>query len=116
MKKSENKIFLPYINFETQGINGYQVGYPFLPVQGSSKWICARSLYKNQHAVDMEVFIFDEKKICKTLFVKDCIKTSIQQEINYYGMIFKEGNTKIIFQTNDGERIYDVIKEIFEKY
>ena len=77
-------------------------------------------LYRvDRNDVDLEITIFDEIKICKTLIVKGCIRTTTSidrwTDLFNYGMTFKDGNTKIIFHTIDGERIFDVSKEIFEK-
>jgi hypothetical protein len=112
MKKGENKIYLSHVNFSPADD---VIGYPFLPVQGSTKWIGARSVHVEEKKVDMELIVFDENRIYRTLVMKQCAYTGVPQEINYYGMTFEDGNTKITFHKNNGEYLFDVIKNTFEK-
>jgi hypothetical protein len=116
LKKGENRILLSHIPFTPQE---YDVLRPVLPVQGSTKWITARPSRVERDYVDIELTVFDEKKIYRTLAVKECVRTSTSTEqwsdLFNYGMTFEDGNTKITFHTNNGEYLFDVIKDTFEK-
>ena len=116
LKKGENRIHLSHIPFTPRE---YDVLQPVLPVQESTKWIAARLSRVERYDVDVELIIFDEKRIYRTLVVKECVRTSTSTErwtdLFNYGMEFKSGNTKIVFHTNKGECLFDVINNTFEK-
>jgi hypothetical protein len=116
LKKGENRIHLSHIPFTPRE---YDVLRPVLPVQESTKWIAARLSRVERNDVDVELIIFDEKRIYRTLVVKECMRTSTSTErwtdLFNYGMAFKDGNTKIVFNTNKGECLFNVINNTFEK-
>ena len=113
LKRGENRILLSHIPFTPQE---YDVLRPVLPVQGSAKWIAARPQVEHSK-VNVELIVFDEKRIYRTLVVKECVRTNISKKGNLfnYGIDSEDGNTKITFNTNNGEYLFDVIKNTFEK-
>jgi len=111
LKTGENKICLSHLPFMPQA---HDVLQPVLPVDNTTKWVAARLLHVERDYVDIELVVFDEKQIHKTLSVKNCLRTSTETErwndLFNYGITSKEGNAKMIFSTKNGNQLFDVTK------
>ena len=111
LKTGENKIYLSHLPFTPQE---YDVLQPVLPVENTTKWVAARLSHVERDSVDIELVVFDGKQVHRTLSVKNCLRTSTGRErwndLFNYGMIPKEGNTKMMFSTKNGNHLFDVTK------
>jgi hypothetical protein len=116
LKRGENKIRLSHLSFTPQE---YDVLRPALPVQESKKWIAAQLSRVDRDEVDVELTVFDEQKIYRTLIAQNCVRTSTSinewNDLSNYGITAENENAKIVFHTNNGEYVFDVVKDTFEK-
>jgi hypothetical protein len=91
---------------------------PFLAVQGSPKWIAARPANIRLTDVDLDVVVFDERRMYKRFLVTGCVKgiTSRRRGLDVVncGIETRDGNSRVIFHTARGNLVFDVAKNRFE--
>ena len=112
LKIDGNKIQLSHLHFTPQD---EVVLRPLLPVGNTTKWVAGRLLHVERDNADVELFVFDEKKMHRKLSVKNCVRTSTAlkrwEDLFNYGITTTEGNRKIMFSTKNGNYTFDVIND-----
>jgi hypothetical protein len=96
--------------------NSYEIKPPVLPVLNSKKWIAIKpDDIKSQDVSDIYLIIFDKDKIYKKAKINNCFRVLPGTRNESYAVEFKNGNTKAIIHTENGDYLLNVINDTFEK-
>jgi hypothetical protein len=94
----------------------YEIKQPILPIADSTKWIAIKPHeIKSRDAADINLIIFDKDKIYKEIKIADCLRIRPGTQTEDYAIDFKDGNTKAIIHTTQGDYLLNTANTTFEK-
>lgn len=87
------------------------INKPILPITNSRQWIATQTYDMQGDCVSVNLLVFDKGKVVRKVKVPNCSRCSSFTN----GLEYKDGNTKVIFHTMEGQYTFDIAKDTFVK-